>query len=221
TRREGAQLAIHALVVTTEAVAGPARQAVSGRDAHLAAQRQVGGRGTEEIAGFQLQGRWCIEVDRAGSGKRRLEVHPLGQEVLDQHGAGREGRRLGIDERLDTPRSAWDAGSQGEAYCVTAGLAVTGKDLAVLNTVGAQEAHAERQPGDGLGLRVTRQDREVDGLTRAVGAAVRGEVDGDGSGRYASFDSAVTEVELWRLQRQDDEVVGALVQQHGGSGVTG
>src|SRR5690606_35845522 len=78
TRREGAQLAIHALVVTTEAVAGPARQAVSGRDAHLAAQRQVGGRGTEGMAGFQLQGRWCIEVDRAGSGKRRLEVHPLG-----------------------------------------------------------------------------------------------------------------------------------------------
>ena len=217
-RREGLGLRVGLGVVAPEAVARQRLERGLRDQRQLTFDGQVRPRRAKKIACLEREPRRRVPHDRP-LGQRQIDVDALWHEVLDQHRLRDQRRGVGVGEERQPPRAARHRGRERQAEDMAPRHALVRHEAGVFDPVGPGQHRGQRHATYRLHLCVAQERRGVDGLARAVGAAVGGKEGIKRPGRRTPLDPAIREIKGRIGERQEGDVFVAALggqQRRGG-----
>ena len=203
---------LRCVVAQPEAVAGPGGEPVGDLDQGLALDRQPGRGGAIEEARVDRQHGRGLGIEPLG-GRREAEVQPLGQEVLHQEAGLAQRFALGVRVGQDAPGPAHGGPGQGDIRLVTAESLVLDQQALALHPIRAAHDQGQGHAGDGPGLGVAHQGREVDGLAGAVDTPLGDQEEVQRLGCRPALDTPVGQVEGGAAEVEETVVTVARLRR--------
>ena len=153
----------------------------------------AGGRAVEEARIERDLDRLAVGDDLLGGFQR--EIEPLGHIVLEQESDVADRRRLRVGVGFDRPRPRRRARQQRHGERTSAEALVGDDDALVLDPVGSLHDESQRHAGLRDAARVAQQRGDIDGLARAIDAALGIEERIERIGRFAPRHAAIGQIE--------------------------